>query len=437
MDILIAFLVFICSVIFCLIVNLPLYFALAVGLICFYITGLHRGYGAKDLLKMIYKGGKTSFIVIKVLLLIGCLAALWRASGTIEFFVYYGIKFITPYLFIVIAFALPLVLSYLLGTSFGVVGTAGVMLMILARGGGVSPVIAAGAVMSGAFFGERCSPASSSAFLAASVSEVEIKDYLIMMFKTSVIPVIISLLFYIFLSIHNPINNAGAEITDALASGYNLSWYIALPAIILVVLPWFKIKVYYAIAASAVTAFILSMMFQEQSLIMMIKTCIFGYLPPSTVLSGILSGGGVVSMIAVILIVFLSSTYSGIFEGTGMIEPLQKKLSATSDKIGLFPTQIICALFSSSVFCNQTLGTILAAQMLGKAYREKDEPKIELASDIGCSIIVIAGLIPWSIAAAVPLAMMGVGRSALLLSVFLYAVPISYLFTKKIWFKRL
>lgn len=437
MDILIAFFVFICSVIICLIINQPLYFALAVGLICFYITGLHRGYGSKELFKMIYAGGKKSFVVIKILLLIGCLTALWRASGTIEFFVYYGIKFITPHLFIIIAFALTMVLSYLLGTSFGVVGTAGVMMMILARSGGVDPAVCAGAVISGAYFGERCSAASSAALLTAAAAEVDIKHFLSMMLKTSFIPTALTLCVYAFLSYQNPIGSINSEITNALMRGFDLSWYIILPAVILIALPWFKIKVFYAIAASAAAAFILSVSFQGQTFLEVLKTCILGYTPNLSSLSSILSGGGIISMIAVIIIVFLSSAYTGIFENTTMIDPIQKKCNALANKIGLFGAQIITSVLASSVFCNQTIGIIMSAQMLKGSYCKKGASKEELATDIGCSAITIAGLIPWSIAATVPLAMLGVSGRALLYSVFLYAVSITYLATKRIWFRRL
>ncbi|NMC56581.1 MAG: hypothetical protein GYA50_05105 [Eubacteriaceae bacterium] len=436
MDILIAFIVFICSVILCLIINQPLYFALAVGLICFYITGLHRGYGSKELFKMIYIGGKKSFVVIKILLLIGCLTALWRASGTIEFFVYYGIKFITPHLFIIIAFALPLVLSFLLGTSFGVVGTAGVMMMILARSGGVDPIVCAGAVISGAYFGERCSAASSAALLTAAVTEVDIKHFLAIMLKTSIIPTALTLCVYAFLSYQNPIGSVSGEITNALKSGFDLSWYIILPAVILIVLPWFKIKVFYAIAASAAAAFILSVLFQGQTFLAVLKTCITGYAPSLSSLNSILFGGGMISMIAVIAIVFLSSAYTGIFENTGMIDPIQKRCNILANKIGLFGAQIITSVFASGVFCNQTIGIIMSAQMLKGAYSEKGTSKEELAADVGCSAITIAGVIPWSIAATVPLAMLGVDANALIYSVFLYAVPLTYLATKKIWYKR-
>ncbi|NCB53217.1 MAG: hypothetical protein EOM54_15280, partial [Clostridia bacterium] len=117
------------------------------------------------------------------------------------------------------------------------------------------------------------------------------------------------------------------------------------------------------------------------------------------------------------------------------LNPVQEKVGRLADKLGLFMTQIIVAVLSAGVFCNQTVGTVLAAQMLGEIYAEKGAEKEELAADIGNSILMIAGLIPWSIAATVPLAMLNVGLGALQLSVFLYAVPLCYLFSKQIWYK--
>jgi Na+/H+ antiporter len=437
MDFLIAFIIFMSSIITCLLLHTSLCYALTLGLICFFMTGLHRGFRVKDLLKMVYNGGKTSFIVIKILFFIGCLTALWRASGTVSFFVYYGIKIITPHMFIVVAFLLPLVLSFALGTSFGVVGTAGVMLMILARSSGVDPLVVAGAIMSGAYFGDRCSPASSAAALTANVSNVNQKEYMKMMLKTSVFPVAVTLAIFIFLSVKNPIDAANTDILSALSNSFNLSWYVVLPAVIILILPWFKVSISNAIVASGIAAFILALHCQGETFSASLKACFLGYTAASETLGNILSGGGVISMIEVMIIVLLSSTYSGIFDGTGMLKPIQEKIGGAANLIGLFPTQILTAVLSASVFCNQTVGTVLAAQMLGNVYEEKGRSREELAADIGNSIITIAGLIPWSIAATVPLTMMEVGSGALIYSVLLYAVPICYLLTKKVWYKTL
>lgn len=435
MDLLISFVIFVCSVAACLISNLFLGYALFFGLICFFITGLHRGYHAYDLLKMILKGGRTSLVVIKVLFFVGLLTALWRASGTISFFVFYGIKFITPHLFILIAFLMPLILSFVLGSSFGVTGTAGVMLMILARSGGVNEVITAGAVMSGSYFGDRCSSASFASVLTANVAGIEHRYFIKTMLKTSIIPFLAVTIVYAIFSVKNPIGTVNKEVLSALIRSFNLSWIAFIPALILLALPWFKIKITNVIILSGAAAFIIAATVQGQSVPSVLKACFLGYTIQDEFLGTILSGGGVISVVNIMIMIMITSTYAGIFSGTGMLFPMQKKVGGIAGKIGLFTTQIFAALISAAVFCNQTMGIILAGQMFSEVYKEKGALKEELAADIGNSAVTLAGMIPWSIAATLPLALLGVGSEALIYSFFLYAVPVCYLFSKKIWFK--
>ena len=170
MDFWFAMLVFIGAMVACLCADVSMSLALVAGFLCFWVVGLRRGYGARALMKMALRGGKDALGVVRVLALIGLITAAWRASGTIAFFIVKGVSLITPSLFILIAFALSAVLSYALGTCFGVVGTVGVIFMALARSGGVNELIAAGAILSGAFFGDRCAPISSSANLIAGVT---------------------------------------------------------------------------------------------------------------------------------------------------------------------------------------------------------------------------------------------------------------------------
>ena len=137
---------------------------------------------------LVWQGVRTALPVVAVMLCIGCLTALWRASGTIGYCVAVGLELLAPRLFLLIAFLLPAVLSFLLGTSFGVAGTAGVVLMALARSGGADLPLTAGAVLSGAYFGDRCSPASSAGMLACKVCDVPHSSFVRMMLRTSVGP---------------------------------------------------------------------------------------------------------------------------------------------------------------------------------------------------------------------------------------------------------
>ncbi|MBK5246275.1 MAG: Na+/H+ antiporter NhaC family protein [Peptostreptococcaceae bacterium] len=436
MDLLIAFIIFAVTMTGCLVVGWSMAIALFIGLVCFILTGLHRGFQLKKLLSMVYVGGKTSFVVLEILILIGFLTALWRASGTISFFVYYGISIITPHMFIVIVFLITMILSFALGTSFGIAGTAGVMLMVLARSGGVNQIVTAGAIMSGAYFGDRCSPASSSASLVAAVSGTNLYTNVKMMLKTGFIPTMITLVIYVILSFQNPIQVVDQNILSDLNRSFDLSWTVIIPAVAMLVLPFFKVKVRYAMIVSIFSAFVLTLFVQKMSFTETIKTCIFGYTAESGALGRILSGGGVMSMVEVVIIVLISCTYSGVFDGTGMLIQVQDRLGSIVGKIGLFPAQVVVSFLSNGVFCNQTVATILNAQILGNVYEAKGTSREELAIDMENSVITIAGIVPWSIACTVPLGILGVGPEAIPYGVLLYMIPLCYLFTKKIWYKK-
>lgn len=136
-------------------------------------------------------------------------------------------------------------------------------------------------------------------------------------------------------------------------------------------------------------------------------------------------------MLEINLIVMISCTYSDIFQGTGMIRELQCKLESAMEKAGRFPVTALAGLLFCAVFCNQTIATTMSAAILNQPYKNQGGTAHELAVDIGNSTIVLSGLVPWAIASSVPLGFMGVGPEALPYAVFLYAVPISYFFTKK------
>ena len=125
MDIVVCFALFLAAMLFCLVKGFSLAWALLFALVLFFALGLRRGYGAKALVKMAWSKMPKSMIVLRILFFIGLLTGLWRSCGTIAFFIYHGIRVITPSLFILVAFLLTVLLSYALGTSFGVASTAG------------------------------------------------------------------------------------------------------------------------------------------------------------------------------------------------------------------------------------------------------------------------------------------------------------------------
>ncbi|MBK5253182.1 MAG: Na+/H+ antiporter NhaC family protein [Peptostreptococcaceae bacterium] len=431
MELLIGFIIFIAAMVSCLILGITTVAALIVGLIVFIGIGKIKGFTYKELGGFTAKGVKSSLVVAEVLLLIGFITAIWRTSGTISFFVYYGIKLISPNLFILITFLLSAILAYALGTSFGVAGTVGVIFMSLARSGNVDEIITAGAVMSGVFFGDRGSPVSSSAILVATITDTNLIDNVKRMFKTAILPIVICIVAYGILSYQNPINGVDETILNALGDEFNISVWTIIPAICMVVLPLFRINVIWALTSSIVSGILISVLVQGNGLLHVVEQSIFGYSSEHAVLSNILNGGGLTSMIEVIFIVMLSSSYSGIFDGTKMLSKLEELLGKMVNKTGKFFVMVLMSFFTVGVFCNQTIASIMCCDLMKNVYDDNDGSKEELALDIENSAILIASIVPWSIACIVPLSFLGVGFEAIPYSIYLYVVPICYGLTKK------
>lgn len=424
MDLLAAFGVFLACVAGCMAAGASLGWALAAGFVCFFAVGVHRGTPASALLKMAVGGMSTSLKVIRILLLLGLLTALWRAGGTVAFFVWCGIRLITPGTFVLIAFLLSSVFSLAFGSSFGVAGTAGVILMTIARSGGAGIAVTAGAIMSGIYFGERLSPASSSAALVSAVSGVDQRDFQMRMWRTTPVPLLVTLVLYGALSVLYPIQRVDAQILSALEEGYSLTWPTVLPAAALLLLPWMKVSAMASIAVSCVLSAGCALWVQHVPAGELLRACVLGYRPALDTLAELMSGGGLISMASVCVIVILSCAYSGMFSGTGLLDPVTGRLGQLAERFGLFAAHIVASLGCCALFCNQTVAIVMNAQLFKEEYQRRGLPDMELAERIGNSTVNLAGLVPWAIAASVPLTALEAGAEALPLAFYLYLLPL-------------
>ena len=435
MDFGIAFALFLGAMLLCLIRGYALSWALAFALALFFAVGLRRGYKTGALAKMAWSKMPKTMIVLRIIFLIGILTGVWRSCGTIAFFIYYGVRAIPPSLFVLLSFLLTALLSYALGTSFGVTSTAGVVLIALARSGGVNPAVAAGAILSGVYFGDRGAPTSSCASLVAALTETELYRNVRRMHRTALLPYAICLVFFAFLSLRNPLSGADETLLTALSDSFDLTLWTVAPAIIMLILPLLRVPIWIAMTVSGAAAFAISVLSQGMGAVDTLRVCVLGF-ESEGVLASVLSGGGLISMLTVFLMLPLASMTGGILDGTGALDGVQAKLGAVSDKLGLLPTTALLSILCSMVLCNQTIVVIMLQQLLGKVYERAGASREEFAMDIANTGVTLAGLVPWCIACAVPLTMLGVGVEALPYAALLYTIPVCYLFTKKTFYSK-
>ena len=140
-------------------------------------------------------------------------------------------------------------------------------------------------------------------------------------------------------------------------------------------------------------------------------------------------------MIEVIVILIISCAYSGIFSGTGMLAPVHAVVEKSCRRTGRFATCLMLGISGTILFCSQTITTLLEGDILSEPYRKTGGTMQELAIDIANSSIVAAGFVPWCLGCKVLLTFLDVGAEAVPYAVYVFLVPLCYLFTKRIWFK--
>lgn len=425
MEVIIAFVAVFVLLMFSVYKGIFILYPLLFGFAVFVVIALRRGHKAGALLMSVLKSFKKSLLIINILILIGAITAVWRASGTVAYIVYYGIQLIHPKLFVLSAFLLCCLISFLLGTSFGTIGTVGMILMIMVKGSNISLNMVAGAVIAGAYFGDRCSPMSSSANLVAAVTDTELYKNIRNMFATSAVPMGLSIIIYGILSVRNPVYMAGSGIGQELTASFNLSGWVILPALVILILAVFKVDVKVSMLVSILLGAGIAILVQHNTMIEVLTYILTGYrMEGGGLLSEIIKGGGIASMVKVTLIILVSFAISGIFEATDILKEAEQRMEQLGKKLSTFGTMIVTGIFSASFGCSQTLAIMLVYQLVNKLYERTGKDKYELAVDIENTVIVISALIPWNIAGAVPAAALSVDAGFIPYAFYLYLLPL-------------
>lgn len=401
-------------------------FPLLFSTLFFFFIAKGKGASKALLWASVKTGSQKALLLLRIFVLIGVITGVWRASGTVPSIVYYGIEYMQPEWFILYAFLMTSLVSLLLGTSFGTVGTVGVAVILMARSGNVDLNLTAGAIMAGAYFGDRCSPMSSSANLVANLTDTNLYDNIKRMFKTGAIPLGLSVIGYGLLSQFAPLSQSSQEMNQQIAQTFNTHWISLIPAILILIFAAFKLDVKRSMVISILSSALIAFFLQGYSPLEILKFSVLGFnLPDGNPLAAIMVGGGILSMWKAIFIVFVSSVLANLFEKTGLLHTLDASLAKAKGHFQLYTQMLVVGTLSCAIGCNQSIAVFLSEQLMRSPYEKNGVSKSDLAIDIENTGIVIAALIPWNIAAFVPTATLGVSATAYLpYAFYLYLIPL-------------
>ncbi|GAA0716732.1 Na+/H+ antiporter NhaC family protein [Clostridium malenominatum] len=419
--------IFITGLLLSILLGGSILYALLLGYILFFIYGLIKKYSISQMIQMSLEGVQKVKDILLVFLLIGIITAVWRGAGTIPMIIHSSSKLIIPSAFILITFLLNCLVSVLIGTAFGTAATIGVICMMIGNIMGENPIFVGGAILSGIYFGDRCSPMSTSALLVSVLTKTDIFQNIKQMIYTSIIPFIVTCIFYLLIGIVGQGDFSSLDILHLFTENFILNWVTVLPAVLVIILSLFTINVKYIMIISILAASIICIIVQQMDVLELLRIMITGYQAKDPQLASMIDGGGIISMLKVSAIVCISSTYSGIFDGTGLLEKPKKYIALLAYRFTPFSSALMTSILAGMIACNQTLTIMLTHQLCKEIIKDQNELAITLED----TAVVVSPLIPWSIAVAVPIATISAPVSCILAACYLYLLPIVNLLKSK------
>lgn len=419
--------IFCALLIICIITGKSILYALLAGLIIFGLYGKKQGYSWRQISRMALQGVWKVKNILLTFILIGMLTALWRQAGTIPAIICYTVRLIKPSTFLLMTFLLNCLISVLTGTALGTAATIGVVCATMASALGIPSWMTGGAILSGVYFGDRCSPVSTSALLVAELTETGIYTNIKNMIKSALAPFTITCILYLTVSIQLHGKTEMPDLGHAFGSEFRLSWIALLPAAVILLLSVMQAGVKIAMIASIVTAIPVCIGLQNMAFTELPELLLNGFHSTDVTVAAMLNGGGITSMLKVGAIVCISSSYSGIFQATGILNGFQKMVCLLANRTKPYFAVLVTSILTSVMACNQTLAIMLTGQLCSRT----EPDKLRFANNLEDSAVIIAPLVPWSIACAVPLTAAGAPGYSVLFAVFLYLLPLCDLVLKK------
>lgn len=335
---------------------------------------------------------------------IGLLVSALMMSGAIPTLMYYGFDLITPQMFYLSAFILCSVIGVALGSGFTTCATAGVAFMGMAAAFGANPAIVAGAVVSGALFGDKMSPLSDTTAIAASIVKIDLFDHIRNMMYTTVPAWIISaVLFWVLTG-----NIAGADLSNVAAMQQKLvesglvHWYALLPLVVLVVLAVCKVNAIYTIIFSVITALIVTYLHSSPTVGQLGGWFFGGYKPAENLDLGdvgkLVSRGGIESMFFSQSIIILALSLGGLLNGLGVLPALLQGVKHLLVNTGRATLAAASTAFGINFLIGeQYLSLLLTGNTFQPVYERLGLHQRNLARTIEDSGTVINPLVPWGV----------------------------------------
>ncbi|GIN41829.1 Na+/H+ antiporter NhaC [Heyndrickxia oleronia] len=393
-----------------------MFIPLIIGIITTVLVGLISGYKWDDLQQMMVNGVSKALPAIFILLVIGLIVGTWISSGVIPTMIYYGLSFIHPSIFVPAVALVTGIVAVTLGSSFTSIATIGLAFMVIGEGMGFPPGIIAGAVMSGAFFGDKLSPLSDTTNIAPAMAETDLFSHVRHMLWDTIPAFIISLILYGIFSGGSHRHTIDTDKIDMILTGIQKSFlihpFLLLLPVLTIILMMKRLPALPTLMIVGLFGGVLAYFIQGQSLTSIVNTMTNGFHAESGVkeVDALLNSGGIASMLNTIGLLTIATALGGLLEGTSvfqtLIRPIVKKIKSASS---LIVTTIVSTFIVAFASGAQFLAIILPARTFVETYKDLKIDTKNLSRCVEAAGTVGITLVPWGVPAVFAANMLGVG----------------------------
>ncbi len=398
------------------------------------MIGLRNKVTFNEMLESVYNNIKTTSGAILILLFVGSLAGTWLISGVIPTMIYYGLQLLNPTIFLAVAVVVSAVISLLTGSSWGTTATIGIALIGIGKGLGIHEGMIAGAVISGAYFGDKISPMSDTTNLAAAMANINLFKHIRYMLYTTGPSISIAIVLFIILGFfqeaHGEMQNL--EILEGIKSTFNVSiWLLLVPAAVIFLIIK-KVEPVVALLAGTLLGGIAAVIAQPQVLqailgleslsihdsykaVMNAIVSEVRIETDSRILNDLFSSGGMKGMLSTIWLILSAMVFGGIMEAIGALKSISNALlRMAKGDFGVFASTTATCIFFNGTVSDQYLAIVVPGKMYAEAFKDKGLAPENLSRTLEDSGTVTSVLFPWNTGGAYNAGVLGVATGVYL-----------------------
>lgn len=406
-----------------------------VGVVAASCMALYLGYSWKFIEKAMMDGIYNALQAVIILAIVGVLVGVWIASGVVPAMIYYGLKLLSPSVFLIAAVLICSITALATGTSWGAMSTMGLALMGIALGLGIPAPMAAGAIISGAYFGDKMSPLSDTTNLAPAMAGTDVFTHVKFMMLPTGIAYGIALIVFGVLGVTHAASgsadmSAVQEMSNGLADMFNINPLLLLPPVIVIGAVALKVAAIPGIALGIFAGAIVGLIFQKDacSFGVILDVGMNGFTSESGIesIDSLLSTGGINNMMYSISLTIIAMMFGGVMEQTKQLEVLVEKIVALAKKPAtlVLTTEATCVL-SNAAMPEQYISIVVPGRMYAESYKNMELHPKTLSNALESSGTVTSALIPWNTCGVFILATLGVSTFEYFpYAVFNYSMPI-------------